>query len=396
MSTSTFEMARAYDVRGLRAFARDMRANWEEAVREVEGRPDAVQQSVALMTTKAATGLEWLVVTPENTVGPPTAYAGNPHDRRSDRFSTDRLGVTPVGHADIQSWVVAEQNRERVRLWYVAATRARDLLVLPRHSPDLAANSWGQIVDLGLASLPALDPAALADQMAEPPERADNGQTRDVFAAEAMRIVEAERKIAWRRPSRDEGETSNVALEPVVFVGSATAEEAAEWPILEVAGGATRGTILHKLMEEVLTGETQDDNDSLLARAAELLSQLGIEPSSDPWRGIAPPELAVSVLRTLALPEIAALRPRLVPERTVFAANAVDGSEVLVSGIADAVALSVDGQIEAVIDWKSDHQPSAKVLEHYRAQLQAYCDSTSAGRGMLVFMSIGKALMISR
>ena len=37
------EMSRGYDVRGLRAFARDMRANWEDAVRQVEGRPDAEQ-----------------------------------------------------------------------------------------------------------------------------------------------------------------------------------------------------------------------------------------------------------------------------------------------------------------------------------------------------------------
>jgi hypothetical protein len=34
------EMSRAYDIRGLRAFAGYMRANWEEAVRQVEGRPD--------------------------------------------------------------------------------------------------------------------------------------------------------------------------------------------------------------------------------------------------------------------------------------------------------------------------------------------------------------------
>src|SRR5260370_29871067 len=58
------EMARAYDVRGLRAFACDMRANREEAVREVEGRPDAVQQSVALMAIHTAKGLEWPVVSP--------------------------------------------------------------------------------------------------------------------------------------------------------------------------------------------------------------------------------------------------------------------------------------------------------------------------------------------
>jgi exodeoxyribonuclease-5 len=63
------EMARAYDVRGLRAFARDMRANWEDAVRQIEGRPDAARQSVALITIHSAKGLEWPVVIPINTTG---------------------------------------------------------------------------------------------------------------------------------------------------------------------------------------------------------------------------------------------------------------------------------------------------------------------------------------
>jgi ATP-dependent exoDNAse (exonuclease V) beta subunit len=389
------EMARAYDVRGLRAFARDMRANWEEAIRQVEGRPDAAQQSVALITIHAAKGLEWPIVIPVNMMGPPYEDNTIVYDRGGGRFSTAICGVLPAGHAGIAARVAAEQARERVRLWYVAATRARDLLVLPRHSPDLRGDAWGCIVDLDLESLPAFDPATLPERVVEPPEPTGNSQTRDLFAAEAQRIVDATRKIRWQRPSRDEGEAPEIPREATVFVGAGTIEEAEDWPASEVAGGATRGTILHKLMEEVLTGETSDDRDTLFARAIELLSQLGIQPAADPSPGVSPAKLAATVMRSLALPEVAALRPRLVPESTVYAARTSTDSESLVSGVADAVALDEAGGVETVIDWKSDTQPSAEILDHYRAQLRAYCDSTRARRGILVFMTLGKTMEIS-
>jgi hypothetical protein len=109
-----------------------------------------------------------------------------------------------------------------------------------------------------------------------------------------------------------------------------------------------RGTILHKLMEEVLTGETQDTAAELERRATELLIQLDREPSVDPKNGIAPKELAATIIRTLNLPEIAALRPRLMPELSVGT------TETLVAGIADAVAPDGEDGIEAIIDWKSD------------------------------------------
>lgn len=125
------ETARAYDVRGLRAFARDMRANWEEQVRVVEGRPDAEKQSVSLITIHAAKGLEWPIVIPLNIAGNPRAESGLMHDRRSGEFSIPILDIETSGYAAMKSWNELEHARERVRLWYVAATRARDLLVLP-------------------------------------------------------------------------------------------------------------------------------------------------------------------------------------------------------------------------------------------------------------------------
>jgi ATP-dependent exoDNAse (exonuclease V) beta subunit len=385
------ETARAYDVRGLRAFARDMRANWEEQVRQVEGRPDAEEQSVSLITIHAAKGLEWPIVIPVNMTGSPKSEAGLMHDRRTDEFSTPILDIGPAGYDLIKALNEAEHARERVRLWYVAATRARDLLVVPRHEADLSAKSWAQIVDLGISALPTINPADLGAETSPSPPAAENTQTRAVFAEEARRISEAAITIQWHRPSRHEADAS--PSEPVPVFSDPESVEA-DVPFTEIAGSATRGRILHKLMEEVLTGETQDDDDGLERRATELLAQLGHATSADPRLGITPKELAATILRTLNLPEIAALRPHLVPEYTVFG-NEIDGrTETLTSGIVDAVARDANGRIEVTIDWKSDVEMNDDKLEAYRTQLGEYREQIGAGRALLVLMTAGKILSV--
>ena len=231
---------------------------------------------------------------------------------------------------------------------------------------------------------------ANADRAAPP---ADNRQTSEAFAAEAARVAAATCTIKWRQPSRGEGDAPPLSAEPTIFAAADGAEEVAPEPLPEVAGGASRGTILHKLIEEVLTGETPEDRDSRIARATELAAQLAVPPAVDPGRGIATAELAATVERTLGLPEIAALRPRLVPEYAVPAGTAAAGSENLVSGVADAVAIDGNGALDTVIDWKSDVAPSPALLDRYRNQLRDYCGSTGARRCMLVFMSIAKVIV---
>ncbi|MCK1566618.1 UvrD-helicase domain-containing protein [Bradyrhizobium sp. 173] len=379
------EMSRAYDVRGLRAFARDMRANWEEQILQVEGRPDAEEQSVALITIHAAKGLEWPVVIPVNMTGTPRVETGLMHDRQAGVFSAPVLGIEPAGYAKLKSMNELESARERVRLWYVAATRARDLLVLPRHSSQLPDRSWAQLVDFNVASMLALEPASLGPAADTPTDSGKNTQTAEAFADQASKIAEAYQRIVWLRPSRhelDEPEYDQIQI-------STNPEQLEIMDPAGVLGSATRGTILHKLIEEVLTGEMPDTVAELDRRAVELLSQLGLEPSADPGRGISPAELALTVSRTLRLPEIAALRTGLAPELPIFGRHPDSAREALVSGVVDAASLDGSGKVEVVVDWKSDVAFSDAVRQSYLPQLKAYRTYAGASRSLLVALTPG-------
>ena len=390
-------LSRAYAVRGLRAFAEAMTAAWSDEARAVEGRPDAQEEAVALYTMHAAKGLEWPIVVPINTMTQVRATETAVTDRASGRFYCPVFGVAPTGHEAARSDEGEELDRERVRLWYVAATRARELLVLPRLDADPRGTAWISLVDLALPSLSTLDLDHLPPEVGAGDAAAENEQTREAFAAEAAAIVERQHSILWRAPSRDEDAADPVVREeaPTILAtdgDGAPADGAAAAPI---QGGRERGTILHKLIEEVLTGETAETQSALVARAETLIRALALPVMDDPAQGLAPPELTACVLRALALPEVVALRPGLVPELPVYASTESNGHEEVAAGIVDAIAYGPDGAPQLVIDWKSDVDPSPKTLEHYRAQIRAYLDMTGAERGLIVAVTTGTILRVA-
>ena len=139
-----------------------------------------------------------------------------------------------------------------------------------------------------------------------------------------------------------------------------------------VQGGRERGLILHKILEEVLTGEIPETTLALVARAEALIRQLGRSVADDPAQGLAPGrDRQLRETRSCAS-EIAALRPRLTPEFTVYASILTEEREEASTGVADAIAFGTDGAPQVVVDWKSDVKPASETLEHYRAQVRAY------------------------
>jgi len=390
-------LARAYPVRGLRAFAEAMAAAWADESRAVEGRPDAQEEAVALYTMHAAKGLEWPIVVPVNTMTRVMALESAVIDRENDRFYFPVFGVRPVGYDDARNVEKAELDRERIRLWYVAATRARELLVLPRLDVDPAGTAWLALLDLSLADLPAIDLAHLPVEPGAAEAPHVNPQTREVFQQEAAAIAEQQHRLVWLAPSRDEGAATPVVRieEPDVFFSADDSEPLdGELPIA-VQGGRERGLIIHKLFEEVLTGETADDSGSLTERATLLVRALGRPVADDPREGLSPGEIANCITRTLALPEIAKLRPTLGPEFPVYASESMEGAEQATAGITDATSFGADGAPQAIIDWKSDVNPQPEAVEHYRTQIQSYLRTTGLTKGLLVFVTHGTVVQVS-
>jgi exodeoxyribonuclease-5 len=384
------EMSRPFAVRGLRAFATAMKVAWEGRTRTVEGRPDAQEAAVSLFTMHASKGLEWPVVIPINTSTKTKAVSGALVDRASNCLYCPVFGVRPAGYDEALENEKREVGNERVRLWYVAATRARETLLLPRFAEAGGGTSWSSVVDLGLGSLPAIDPEQLPAGTASAAPELANAQTREVFAAEAAQVARG-RRLTWIVPSRGDEAGTMVAAGPDVVVGDG---DFALPPGEAPKGSRERGILIHKLLEEILTGEL-DEGDGLERRAGILARQLGLETldSAGPAMDLA--EAAASISRALTLPQVARLRGRLHAEMTVFGFESLADEDHATAGVVDAMTLDEAGKPDIVVDWKSDVDPSEASIADYHCQVSRYLLATGARFGLIVFVTSGRIVPVT-
>ena len=374
------ERARSYDVAGLDCFARDLGRDWNLGISCAEGRLDGDGDAIELITIHSAKGLEWPVVIPINFATRMRSRDTFVH-RADDRTLHWVLGeVVPP---DLEAALRQDeegQARERERMLYVACTRARELLVLPELS-HADPQCWARVIDMAHRDLPLLDlsvpPVAPAAGATEP----QNLQTEQAFAVERGAIDVAAVSVTWVRPSDDDPD--RIAVVEAVPSEPGDAPEAAA----PVGAGRLRGLLLHKVIEEVLTGELDDAVDAFSARAAELAAEMPVEPGGGavlPDAG----EIAATAWRALRLPEVEALRPSLVSEWPVYAMLDHGAALRALAGRLDAVAF--DGaRADVVVDWKSDFDPSERDMGNHARQLQDYMRATGAARGLLVYMTPG-------
>jgi hypothetical protein len=208
-----------------------------------------------------------------------------------------------------------------------------------------------------------------------------NLQTAEIFKAQCAAIADAVTPLAWLRPS--DRDLDRMPVSAAVALDTSEIPEA-ETP---VGPGRVRGLVLHKLMEEILTGEVADAVQRLADRAASLLLELPIDtagsrelPSKD--------EIAATAWKTMRLPEIAALRPELVPEFPIYGLLGDAADQTALAGRADAIAVR-DGRVSVVVGWKSDVAPTAENIRAHAGQIRHYMAALNAARGALIYMTSG-------
>lgn len=377
------ELLRRDDVGGLDGAVRRLNEEWATSASRTEGRVDPVGEAVELVTMHSAKGIEWPVVILINTTTKLMSEKRFLYRASNDTVHWIVGGVTPPE----LELARAEQERllqlERKRMFYVASTRARDLLILP-HLPQAKAESWSRIVYLRQGELPLFPVEMLPPFTRAAPAKEVNLQDSAIFSEEAERVYAASPKLAWLQPSRADSDRSVAIDLPNPEV------EVVELATAVVGAGRVRGLVLHKLMEELITGEIAESETALVARAAVLLEQLvGREPQA---RQPLSDEMGRTALASIRHPAVAPWRGALVAEVPVWGSQ---GEGAVLAGRVDAMALQ-GGQIKALFDWKSDRLPGPDERVKHATQLRLYLNATGVDQGFILYMTGLEVVAVTR
>lgn len=376
------EMAKRYATAGLDAFVHGLQDKWERSEPVHEGRGDTADDSVQIITMHSAKGLEWPVVVPIGTATKLRSPGRFVHRRDDNTLHWLIGGVTAPGLRLARQEEERQDYLEKERMWYVASTRARDLLIVPEFIAG-DPKSWSKVIDRTPHPLPEVEFSSLIAEIKPSMGSFENAQTAAVFA-EQQRLVQASSPvIKWSQPSVHDSDRTVAVLD--------TPQELETIPlwVLPAGAGRIRGSVLHKLIEETLTGELSIDLDEMTARSRDLLEQFLVKETKPANDLPDPEEMATTVWNTFKISDVEALLPFMTGEVPVWRRQDTD----YLAGRADALVL-VGDLIAGVIDWKSDVDPTREQTAQYIGQVESYLQATGAIAGAVVFMSARRIVWV--
>jgi ATP-dependent helicase/nuclease subunit A len=418
--TRFVDIARRLEAQGLgtfRAFVREVRQLESDSAQEEEsGLLDEETGAVSILTVHKAKGLEFPIVVLAD-LGRSTQSRNEPFVDRVEQGAprlhfcvggTEARVLETPGFAEAQARDRARALAEEHRLLYVAATRARSVLVLPRFF-DVRAE---ERLTKGSGPQGALTGDALFHDADEPTRRtcwievdpeADRSGLEHAFRLaiapealtaplpEAARDVLRERKrfherlrAVWSRPDHARAVTSASATKDTV-------DHRVEARPFDVAAGGEHGrafgVLVHALLEQV-----DWKRPDVAALAAFARARAATEGFGDG----AVREATELVARFLATPlaQRIGAAARVITEMP-FVQRREDGS--LMEGAIDLVVDEGEKGL-LVVDWKTDAAIGVERMTAYRAQVEVYREALRAacpGRvvgAMLVSLREGRVV----
>ncbi|MCF6508326.1 DNA helicase UvrD [Blastococcus sp. MG754426] len=363
---------------GLRAYLAWAELHGQESSRVVEASlPETDASAVRIMTIHAAKGLEFpIVVMSGLTAGPRSPSGVRVLWPASGGYEVSlRKGVT-TGDFDAAQPVDEQMDeRERRRLLYVAATRARDHLVVSLHRSAVSrtetaakliadaggsasgAESWS-VAELGDGSSVFAEPVAPR----VPEEYGD-------WLAELTRVRSASGVASAVSASGLEGTEPSVAFGGG-DTGSAKGALNVELPAWSKGRyGTAIGRAVHGVLQQIdlATGSGLDD-----AVAAQCVAE-GVEMHAD---------VVTALVRSALESEIVQRAAAREHWREMYVGTVQDDGTVL-EGYVDLVYREDDGSL-VVIDYKTDAIPAEAVAaraQYYAPQLRSYATVLSAATG---------------
>jgi ATP-dependent helicase/nuclease subunit A len=298
-----------------------------------------------------------------------------------------RAGCQPPDWEQLVKAESARSGAEALRLLYVACTRARDLLVIPRPPEDARTGSfWRDLVK----ALPAASDVDV--RVVDADTLALRGQREAPIDFRSLSAADGGDAIAVRWTAAREGMVKTASRRPFVPISAGrVAARTAPPPVLaagEAGGGRDFGSLVHRILEWI----PLDAPERAGPMAEALAPSFGLDPDAARRAGDA-------ARRALALPVMQRARAasRVWRELPVWLPQGTD----LVEGVVDLV-FEEDGAL-VVVDYKTDHIAPEQALAqaaHHAPQLQLYgralavATGTSVRDRLVLFTALGESVAV--
>ena len=363
------EQARAFESEGpesLRSFVEWLERRAGEAIYDHEGAGlDDDEDAVRVLTIHAAKGLEFPIVFLAGLGAPQrTSSITFGHDREDGSIAVQigsqgrRFELGPIDR--VREHEGLHEIAERVRLLYVAATRARDhLLVSLFHKRDAGTSLAARLLSAGAAEIaPALPPVELTATRPPSPlaglEPEVEFEDESVFISERRRLLEDAHRRRYtsatalgRRAEASEAEDKDEQD-----------DESEPWS--RGRAGTHVGRAVHAALQ-TLAWDASEAEVAAVARAQAVAEAV--------------PDEAERIARLIrsALASDAAQRARAARRALREVPFAFEEGRYIVEGFADLVIETDDGL--EIVDWKTDQVPENAVetrLRNYETQAGLY------------------------